>query len=219
VRCIGLGPQTYLVKYDPSAPLHERYQVAFDFVEAEEARLLHDMTLTINSFFGWDFNSCETLRQDGTFYPIDFANPCPDSQVTSLHYHFPWLVKAKLKWSLFCAATGKEMRANLDWSPFQAVRDRKLPYREMLAACAEIANQRFETDRFNDFCQEHLADLDRVSLEFFGSDIARDAVARKVAAMFPADEVEKFTEHFWGLIEFWRKTETDRMESGKGDKA
>ena len=25
VRCIGLGPQTRLVRYDPSAPLHDRY--------------------------------------------------------------------------------------------------------------------------------------------------------------------------------------------------
>ncbi|MBD3868708.1 MAG: hypothetical protein IFK94_11335 [Acidobacteria bacterium] len=217
VRCIGVGPQTYLVKYDPSASLHERYQVAFDFLGSEEAGLIHDMTLTINSFFGWDFNSCETLRQDGTLYPIDFANPCPDSQVTSLHYHFPWLVKAKLKWSLFCAATGKKMRPNLDWSPFHAIRDRELPYREMLAACAGVANERYETDRFNEFCQEHLADLDRVSLEFFASDCARDAVGRKVAALFPAEEVEKYTEHFWGLIEFWRKTEADRMDSGKGE--
>ena len=63
------------------------------------------MTMTINSFFGWDFNSCEALRKEGVFYPIDFANPCPDSQVTSLHYHFPWVVKAKIRWSLFVAAS------------------------------------------------------------------------------------------------------------------
>ena len=25
VRCIGLGPQTRVVRYDPDAPLHDRY--------------------------------------------------------------------------------------------------------------------------------------------------------------------------------------------------
>ena len=29
--------------------------------------------------------------------------------------------------------------------------------------------------------------------------------------MFPAHEVDGFTEHFWGLIEFWRQTEADRL--------
>jgi hypothetical protein len=29
--------------------------------------------------------------------------------------------------------------------------------------------------------------------------------------MFPEHEVERFTEHFWGMIQFWRKTEADRM--------
>ncbi len=53
--------------------------------------------------------------------------------------------------------------------------------------------------------------------EFFGSDVARDAVHRKVAALFPEHEVERFTEHFWGLIQFWRKTEADRRGlSGAG---
>lgn len=33
----------------------------------------------------------------------------------------------------------------------------------------------------------------------------------KVDALFPAHEVEKFTEHFWGLIRFWGKTEQDRI--------
>ncbi len=105
VRCIGLGPQTRVVNYDPAAPLHDRYRMERDFISAEEQRKLQDMTLTINAFFGWDFNSCEALRKGGVWYPIDFANPCPDSQVTSLHYHFPWLVKANLRWSIFCAAT------------------------------------------------------------------------------------------------------------------
>jgi hypothetical protein len=91
--------------------------VEFGFVTPEEESLLADMTLTINSFFGWDFNSCEALRRDGTFHPIDFANANPDSQVTSLHYHIPWLVKAKIRWSLYVAATRRRMRHHPDWTP------------------------------------------------------------------------------------------------------
>ena len=116
VRCIGLGPQTRCVNYDPGAPLHNRYLLDTDFLGEEDRSVLEDMTLTINAFFGWDFNSCEALRKDGTWYPIDFANACPDSQVTSLHYHFPWLIKANIRWSVFCAATKRRMRANLDWA-------------------------------------------------------------------------------------------------------
>ena len=94
VRCLGVGPQVNIIKYDPDAPLHDRYKVEFNVVDGAEWEHLVNLTLTINTFFGWDFNSCEALRQDGSFYPIDFANANPDSQVTSLHYHLPWLVKA-----------------------------------------------------------------------------------------------------------------------------
>ncbi|MBA3502191.1 MAG: hypothetical protein H0T65_17635, partial [Deltaproteobacteria bacterium] len=34
VRCIGLGPQTHLVKYLPDEPLHDRYSQEQDFVSA-----------------------------------------------------------------------------------------------------------------------------------------------------------------------------------------
>jgi hypothetical protein len=68
VRCIGLGPQTHLVKYNPDAPLHDRYTQETNFISDEEAQILRDTTLTINAFFGWDFNSCESLRKDGTWY-------------------------------------------------------------------------------------------------------------------------------------------------------
>lgn len=204
IRCIGLGPQTRIVRYDPGAALHDRYTMDKNFVSAEEASVLRDTTLTINAFFGWDFNSCEALHKGDTWYPIDFANPCPDSQVTSLHYHFPWLVMANIRWSVFCAVTRRKFRKNLDWEPFYAIAARDLPYREKLAAYAKVAEERFETARFEEFCAKHLAHLDEVALEFFATPTARDAVKKKVAALFPAHEVEPFTELFWKRIQAWR---------------
>jgi len=103
------------------------------------------------------------------------------------------------------------MRRTLDWEPYFEVRRKDLPYRERLRAYAAIAEERLETERFRDFCERHLSHLDEVALEFFGTDAARQAVSRKVAAMFPAHEVDRFVEHFWGLIQFWRKTESERL--------
>ncbi|MCX5747840.1 MAG: hypothetical protein NT062_35700 [Proteobacteria bacterium] len=206
VRCIGLGPQTHLVKYEPDAPLHDRYSQAQDFVSADEAQMLRDTTLTINAFFGWDFNSCESLRKGGVWYPIDFANPCPDSQVTSLHRHFPWLVKANLRWSIFCAVTKKPFRKTLDWEPFYKIarEQRDAPYRDRLRAYAAIAEERFETARFEEFCAKHLPHLDEVAWEFFGTEPAKAAFRAKVAALYPKHEIEQFTELFWNRVQAWR---------------
>lgn len=206
VRCIGLGPQTHLVKYLPDAPLHDRYsQETSGFVSDDDAAILRETTLTINSFFGWDFNSCESLRKDGVWHPIDFANPCPDSQITSLHRHFPWLVKAKLRWSIFCAVTKRKFAKTLDWDPFYAVAaEEDMPYRDKLRAYANIALERYEADRFEEFCAKHLPHLDEVAWEFFGTDAAKQAFRQKVAALYPAHEVEAFTELFYNRVQAWR---------------
>jgi hypothetical protein len=205
VRCVGLGPQTRVVNYDPAAPLHDRYTMQRDFLPPDEQRMLEDITLTINSFFGWDFNSCEALLRHHEWYPIDFANACPDSQVTSLHYHFPWLVKANLRWAIFCATTQRRVRHNLDWQAFFDVAASERSYREKLAEYARIARTRFEADRFEAFCAQHLSHLDEVAHEFFGSAVARDAVQRKVQALFPKHEWDSFTELFFGRIQQWRR--------------
>jgi hypothetical protein len=205
VRCIGFGPQTRCVRYDPSAPLHDRYTMKTGFMPAADVAHLRKLTLTINAFFGWEFNSCEALRRAGTWHPIDFANPCPDSQVTSLHFHFPWLVKAYLRWTLFCAATRRRMRKTLDWEPFLAVAALDLPFAEKLDRYAALAEARFETARFEEWCAAHLSHLDEVADAFFATAEAKDAVRQKVAALFPPHEVERFTELFWGRIQRWRE--------------
>jgi hypothetical protein len=207
VRCIGLGPQTRIVNYDPSAPLHDRYRMERDFISPDAASELEDITLTINSFFGWDFNSCEALLKDDIWHPIDFANACPDSQVTSLHYHFPWLIKANLRWAIFCAATRRPVRRNLDWAPYFAIAAEDLPYREKLRRYASIARQVLDAERFEEFCARELHHLDEVASDFFASDEARAAVRKKVTALYPAHEVEEFTEMFFGRIQRWRQAE------------
>jgi len=207
VRCVGLGPQFRFVNYDPGAPLHDRYRMDYDFLSQEQAQRLADMTMVINAFFGWDFNSCEALRQEGTWYPIDFANACPDSQVTSLHYHFPWLIKANLRWSIYCAATDRKMKTDLDWHEYFAIADQDISFDEKLAGYVELARERFEVDAFQAFCDEHLSHLDEVANEFFATDTVHDAVHRKVTSLFPEHEIDEFTEMFWNRIQEWRRVE------------
>jgi hypothetical protein len=214
VRCIGFGPQTRLVRYDPSAPLHDRYTMDDGGLSADERSVLVDTTLTINSFFGWEFNSCEALRQNEVWHPIDFANACPDSQVTSLHYHFPWLVAANLRWSIFCAATKRAMPVNQDWTPYFAIAATDQPYRDKLAAYARLAAERFQTADFDAFCREHLAHLDAVVWDFFGTGVARDAVRQKVVALYPQHEIELFTDLFWNRIQHWREQNSPSDTSG-----
>ncbi len=205
VRCIGLGPQFHIVSYDPGASLHDRYQIRQNFMSDQEAQMLRDMTLTINTFFGWDFNSCEAIRKDGRWYLIDFANACPDSQVTSLHYHFPWMVIANVKWSLYVAATKKKFRKSLDWEPYYEVLKNNSTLENRLAGYANIGNARMETASFQEFCTTHLKDVDRVAWEFFASEPARRAIRLKVEALFPPHEVEQFTELFWNRVQLWRE--------------
>ena len=206
VRCIGLGPQWRFVNYDPSAALHNRYGMDTDFLSSDEEAHLANMTLIINAFFGWDFNSCEALRSNGVWCPIDFANACPDSQVTSLHFHFPWLIKANLRWSIYCAATKRRMNNDLNWQAYFDIADSDRSFEEKLDAYTQIAQRRFEADEFYEFCDKHLSHLDEVAHEFFSSGTVHDAIRLKVESLFPAHEHEEFTELFW-----------DRVQAGRDD--
>ena len=207
VRCVGLGPQFRFVNYDPGAALHDRYQMDYDFLPADQAQRLADTTLVINAFFGWDFNSCEGMRQHGLWHLIDFANACPDSQVTALHYHFPWLIKANLRWSIFCAATNRRMNTDLDWHEYFAIADQDISFEEKLAGYVKLARRRFDVDAFEDFCATHLAELDEVANDFFASEIMHDAIRQKVTSLFPVDEIDTFTELFWSRVQEWRRIE------------
>ena len=214
VRAIGIGPQVNCIKYDPAAPLHGRYVVDFDFMDSAGWQTMTRYARVINAFFCWDYNSCEALRAEGTFHPIDFANACPDSQVTSLHYHFPWTVRSLVAWSLFCAYTKRKPRVNPNWQPYFDIADTDQPFEAKLEQYDALAREYFDADRFAEFRSTHLAHLDEVCIEFFRSPRAKEIIREKVALLYPKHEIDPFTDHFDGLVKFWCKTEAERLARG-----
>jgi hypothetical protein len=97
------------------------------------------------------------------------------------------------------------MRVNLDWAPYYEIAKKDWPYAEKLAAYAKLAEQRLDSERFEEFCAKHLPHLDQVAWEFFASDRAIEAVRLKVAALYPPHEVDQFTTLFWNRIQHWRE--------------
>ncbi len=112
VRSLSIGAETMSMWFDPSKPMHDRYQVRHDFLTPELGEEIITISRLVNAFFRWEFNSCETIVKDGVAYPIDYANASPDVALTSLHYYFPWAITALVRWSAFCAVTRREMRIN-----------------------------------------------------------------------------------------------------------
>jgi hypothetical protein len=210
-RSLSIGAETMVMKFDPDQPMHGRYSVTHDFLDAATGDEVITIGRLVNAFFRWEFNSCETLIKDGVVYPIDYANACPDIAITSLHYYFPWAIKALAKWSVFCAATGRRPRYDLDTRRYFDVADRTdLSYHEKLAAYRSQADHYFESERYADFCASRLPHLDEVALEWFSGPEFDQLLVSTVRSTFPAHEHEHFIAHYRGLIELWAQDEGTR---------
>jgi hypothetical protein len=211
-RSLSIGAETMVMRFDPDQPMHARYSVSHDFLDADTGMEVVTISRLVNAFFRWEFNSCETLIKDGVVYPIDYANACPDVAVTSLHYYFPWAMKALVKWAVFCTVTGRRPRYDLDTRRYFDIADRTdLDYGEKLAAYRELADDYFETERYADFCASRLAHLDEVALEWFAGPGFDKLLVDTVREMFPPHEQDHFIAHFRGLVGAWVNDETKRL--------
>jgi hypothetical protein len=211
-RSLSIGAETMVMHFDPDQPMHARYSVDHDFLSPEVGDEVVTIGRIVNSFFRWEFNSCETLVKGGAVHPIDYANACPDVAITSLHYYFPWAMKALVKWSVFCTATGRVPSPHVDSAPWFAIADRTdLSYDDKLAAYRGLADSYFDAERYQDFCASRLGDLDEAALDYFsGPDFDR-VLVDTVTSTFPAHEHETFVPHYRGLVGAWCTDEARRL--------
>jgi len=163
----------------------------------------------VNAFFRWEFNSCETLVTGDQVYPIDYANACPDVALTSLHYYFPWAMKALVRWCVFALVTGRRGKLDLDTSAyFEIADDPRLCYEEKLDRYRLLADDYFDTDRYRDFCASALPRLDEIVLDWVTSDDFDRLLIATVRSVYPAREHDQFIAHLRGLVGLWIRDQT-----------
>ncbi|MHA3702463.1 ATP-grasp domain-containing protein [Jatrophihabitans sp. YIM 134969] len=211
-RSLSIGAETMVMNFDPDQPMHARYSVSHDFLTPEVGDEVVTIGRLVNAFFRWEFNSCETLVKGSEVAPIDYANACPDVALTSLHYYFPWAMKALVKWSVFTTATGRRPRLDLDTRRYFDVADRDdLSYQEKLGEYRQLADDYFEVDRYRNFCASRLGNLDAVVLEWVESGEFDDLLVDTVKGTFPAHEHDHFVAHYRGLLAAWAADERARL--------
>ena len=202
-RSLTIGAETMVMKFRPELPMHDRYEVAYDFLPPSAGLEVLAISKLINAFFRWEFNSCESLVVGDDVHPIDYANACPDIAITSLHYYFPWAISALLKWSAFCTVSGRRPRLDTNTRDYFDVADSDRSYGDKLAEYARLADAYFERDWYEEFCATSLASLDEIVRDWVASPDFDALLVDTVKSTYPAHEQDHFIAHFRGLLSLW----------------
>ena len=115
--CIG-GKYVRIMPYEPRNPHHLRYVADFK-PDAKRHKLMEEIVLRICGYLGYDFNTVELAIRDGVPYAIDFCNPAPDAEVTSVGAeNFEWVVETSANYAIEKALEHKDNVDNLTWGEF-----------------------------------------------------------------------------------------------------
>ena len=115
--CIG-GKYVRIMPYEPRNPHHLRYVADFT-PSPERLKQMEDIVLRINQYLGYDFNTVELALRDGVPYAIDFCNPAPDAERTSVgEENFEWVVETAANYAIEKALNQNEDGDNLTWGEY-----------------------------------------------------------------------------------------------------
>src|SRR5207245_760277 len=101
--------------YDPRHPYHLRYQTEWQTPKVVLQNVERGV-LQLNQYLGYDLNTVEFAVRDGVPVAIDFCNPAPDAEVTSVgQANFEWVVEAVSEMAIRKAREHQPGRDNLSW--------------------------------------------------------------------------------------------------------
>ncbi|MGH3010602.1 MAG: hypothetical protein ACRDMY_01970, partial [Gaiellaceae bacterium] len=207
-RSLSIGPQTRVIRYEPGAHGHYRYQLDRDFLPPEQEHEVALISRIVNAFFRWELNSCETIVKDGIAHPIDYANASPDIALVSLHYYFPWAIRSLVAWCAFCSVSGRSMRLNQRTREYFEVGDREdLPYEEKLERYGELADAYFQQAEFEEFCAVALPNLDELTVDYVESPEFDDLVVTAIRLEVEPERQEEMIERCRALTRDWAADE------------
>lgn len=118
-RCYCIGKKhVRIMPYEPRNPHHLRYQAGFAPSKAMLSRL-EDLCIKICSMLSYDFNTIEFAVRDGIPYAIDYMNPAPDAERTSVQEdNFEWVLQTTASYLIELAEEGRKVPSEYAWSSF-----------------------------------------------------------------------------------------------------
>ena len=119
VRCYTIGRKKVLIMpYDPTKLYgQDQYLYRDGYLDpALHARIERDC-LTLNRALGYDINTAEFAIRNGVPYAIDFTNPAPDAELTSVGkgYH-QWFIDAVTELVLDYVQQGEPTATHQHWA-------------------------------------------------------------------------------------------------------
>ncbi|MCC7439462.1 MAG: hypothetical protein IT211_13300 [Armatimonadetes bacterium] len=118
-RCYCVGRQyVHIMPYEPRNPHHLRYVAPFAPSPEMHARITGDC-IKLCDALGYDINTVEFAVRDGIPYAIDFMNPAPDAEATSVgDENFQWFVETVATYAINEALKGRAKPEEYRWSQF-----------------------------------------------------------------------------------------------------
>src|SRR6188474_1513980 len=118
-RCYCIGRKhVRIMPYEPRNPHHLRYVASFT-PSPERSKQMEEIVLRICNYLGYDFNTVELAIKDGVPYAIDFCNPAPDAERSSVgEENFAWVVETAANYAIERALAYKDGQDNLTWGEY-----------------------------------------------------------------------------------------------------
>jgi hypothetical protein len=118
-RCYVVGQKhVHIMPYEPRNPHHLRYDAGFAPSGEMHKRLTQDC-ITICRALGYDINTVEFAVRDGIPYAIDYMNPAPDAERTSVgEDNFQWFIETVASFAIEEALKGRRVPEEYRWSTF-----------------------------------------------------------------------------------------------------
>jgi len=119
-RCYVVGQEkVHIMRYDPKAPHHERYVKGNPQPAPALKERVEKDALSLCRALGYDLNTVEFAVEDGVPYAIDFMNPAPDAEITSVGQdNFDWIVNAVAELLVSKALSDEKPYEEMRWASF-----------------------------------------------------------------------------------------------------
>ncbi len=119
-RCYVIGQEkVHIMRYDPKAPFHERYVKGNPPPAPALKERIEKDGIALCRALGYDLNTVEFAVEDGVPYAIDFMNPAPDAEVTSVgQENFEWVLKAMAEFLVAKALADEKPYEEMRWASF-----------------------------------------------------------------------------------------------------